>query len=303
MQKPDLSIIIVNYNTKELVYNCITSVREKTHDLTYEIIVVDNASKDHSVEFLKQTFPDIIIFSSPENLGFGRANNLGADLAQSEVLFLLNSDTIIIDNSIKTLYDYLIQHPETGACGGILLNADGSVGYSASHQLSLLHDFLSFIPLFKKPPIESNLTSVADVGYVIGADMMIKKKVFEEAGKFDPDFFLYCEEAELSYRIKKQDYKIQLLPSAQIIHLEGKSGEGNQFIAHEKWCGRFLYFKKVYSSRHPYYLYLLYSTQCFLALIRNILNPHRKTIWLQRYRNMKGGFKKYKKFKAFTSPT
>lgn len=189
MQQPELSIIIVNYNTRALTFNCIHSVKEKTHDLIYEIIVVDNASQDDSVEFLRNAFPDITVFASSENLGFGRANNIGADLARSSVLLLLNSDTILIDNSIKILYDYLIRHPETGVCGGILLNADGSVGYSASYQLSLWQDIRSFLPFLKKPSDKISLTKVSDVGYVIGADMMIKKEVFEKAGKFDPEFF------------------------------------------------------------------------------------------------------------------
>ena len=263
---------------------------------------MDNASNDNSATFLKQNFPDITILESPENIGFGRANNLATERALSDILFFLNSDTIIINNSIKTLYDYLTQHPETGVCGGILLNADGSIGYSASHQLSLSHDFISFIPFLKKTPIESRLSSVTEVGYVIGADMMIKKEVFEKAGKFDPDFFLYCEEAELSYRIKKLNYKIQLLPSAQIIHLEGKSGQKDQIISYEKWHSRFLYFHKVYSPRHPYYLYLLYSSQCLIALTIHLFNSNKKRIWRSRYQSMKGGFKRYIDHKPFISP-
>lgn len=132
--------------------------------------------------------------------------------------------------------------------------------------------------------------------------MMMKKEVFEKAGKFDPDFFLYCEEAELSYRIKKLNYKIQLLPSARIIHLEGKSGQKNLFISHEKWHSRFLYFHKVYSPRHPYYLYLLYSGQCFIALTIHFFNPDKRKIWKNRYQNMRKGFKKYKEHKPFISP-
>ena len=115
MQPIQLSIIIVNYNTKDLIFNCITSLKTKTQGLSYEIIVIDNASHDQSVEFLQEQFPDITIQALPENIGFGRANNIGANIAKGEVLFLLNSDTIIIDNSIKTLYDYLTTHP-TNRC-------------------------------------------------------------------------------------------------------------------------------------------------------------------------------------------
>ena len=294
MQSIQLSIIIVNYNTKDLIFNCITSLKTKTQGLSYEIIVIDNASHDQSVEFLQEQFPDITIQALPENIGFGRANNIGANLAKGEVLFLLNSDTIIIDNSIKTLYDYLTTHPQTGVCGGLLLNADGSIGFSADRQLSLLHYFRSFIPFLRLKPFEAYST-ITDVDYIVGADMMIKKEVFEKAGRFDPDFFLYCEETELCYRIRKLNYNIQLVPTAKIIHLEGKSSEGNQFVAFEKWYSRFLYFKKVYTPLHPYYLYGLYSILCFIALARNNWNPKRKSIWQTRYSHMQGGFKKYKK--------
>lgn len=298
--KPELSIIIVNYNTKLLIYNCIVSIKEKTKDLTYEIIVVDNKSKDDSVAFLRQNFPDIIILESQENIGFGRANNLGANIAKADIFFLLNSDTIIIDNSIKILYDYMKFHPGTGVCGGFLLNADGSLGHSAAHQLSLKRDLYTFLMWKKNIQVETHITKVTDVGYICGADMMIRKDAFENAGKFDPDFFLYYEESELSYRIKKKNYRIQLIPSAKIIHLAGQSGtekkELSAFILAEKWYSRFLYFRKVYNERQPYYLYLLYSLQCFIGITLFSFIPHKKVIWKNRLHHMQKGFLKYKNY-------
>lgn len=297
-RKPELSIIIVNYNTKQLTCNCVNSIKEKTKDLQYEIIVVDNASHDDSVACLKQNFSDLIIIESPENIGFGRANNLAANVARADTLFLLNSDTIIIDNSIKVLYDYLQAHPETGVCGGLLLNEDGSIGYSSSPQLTLTHYFWSYLPsCFHKVPVEKRVSDVTDVGYVIGADMMVRKNVFEEAGRFDPDFFLYCEESELSYRIKKQNYRIQLIPSARIIHLSGMSGsakkELSEFILQEQWYSRFLYFRKVYSSRHPYYLYVLHH---LIGIAKIVCSPTRREEWKNRLKHMRKAFKRYKEY-------
>lgn len=297
-QKPELSIIIVNYNTKQLTCNCINSIKEKTKGLCYEIIVVDNASHDDSTTFLKQNFSDLIIIQSPDNIGFGRANNLAVDAAHADTLFFLNSDTIIIDNSIKVLYDYLQTHPETGVCGGLLLNEDSSIGYSSSPQLTLIHYFRSYLPsCFHKIPVEKRVSDVADVGYVIGADMMIRKDVFEEAGRFDPDFFLYFEESELSYRIKKKNYRIQLIPWARIIHLGGCSGtakeELNEFILQEQWYSRFLYFRKVYSQRHPYYLYGLHL---LIGIAKSIYSPVRRKEWKNRLKYMRKAFKKYKEY-------
>ena len=105
--KPQLSIIIVNYKTPQMTLECIESIKAKTYGVRYEIIVIDNDSGDGSVEFLQERIDGIIMIKAPENLGFGRANNMGVSAAKADTLFLLNSDTVIIDNSIKTLYDYL----------------------------------------------------------------------------------------------------------------------------------------------------------------------------------------------------
>lgn len=118
-----VSIIIVNYNTKELIKNAIQSVFDKTENIDYEIIVIDNASQDGSVEDLKNTFQEKIkIIESKENLGFGRANNLGIKQAQGKYIFLLNSDIELINNAIKTFYDYMEQNEHVGVCGGNLFN-------------------------------------------------------------------------------------------------------------------------------------------------------------------------------------
>ena len=150
---------------------------------------------------------------------------------------------------------------------------------------------------FHKPPVEKTISDVTDVGYIIGADMMIRKEVFEKAGRFDPDFFLYCEESELSYRIKKNNYRIQLIPSARIIHLGGKSGSAKKelsaFVLQEQWYGRFLYFHKVYSSRHPYYLYVLHY---LIGMVKIVCSPANREDWRNRLKYMKKAFKKYKEY-------
>lgn len=302
--QPQLSIIIINYNTKQLTSDCIRSIKDKTKDLRYEIIVVDNASRDGSVPFLKQRFPDLLLIESPENLGFGRANNLAADIARADTLLLLNSDTIIIDNSIKTLYDHFQTHPQTGVCGGLLLNEDGTVGYSSSPQLTLTHYLRSYLPpLFHPSPVETRLSRATDVGYVIGADMMMKKEAFEKAGRFDPDFFLYFEESELSYRIKQKNYRIQLLPSARIIHLSGMSGntqkETAAFIQEEQWYSRFLYFHKVYSPRHPYYVYLLHL---LIGTAKITFRPTKRKEWTNRLMHMRKAYKRYINYRNRQSP-
>lgn len=295
--KPQLSIIIVNYKTPQMTLECIESIKAKTYGVRYEIIVIDNDSGDGSVEFLQERLDGIIMIKAPENLGFGRANNIGVSAAKADTIFLLNSDTVIIDNSIKTLYDYLKTHPDTGACGGLLLNRDGSIGYSTSPQLTLGHYFRAYIPRIKRIPTELYAKEPVEVGYVIGADMMVRREAFERAGGFDPDFFLYCEESELSFRIKKLGYRIMLVPESRIIHLEGMSGtkikQKSEFIQIEQAFSRFLYFRKVYNRRYPWYLYMLFMSQYTISLLRGAFKSHRRSEIAYRMGIMHKAFRKY----------
>ncbi len=295
--QPQLSIIIVNYKTPQLTYECIKSIYDKNHGLSYEIIVVDNDSGDGSVDYLRERLNDVILLEAPGNIGFGRANNMGVSAAHADTLLLLNSDTVIIDNSIKTLYDYLQSHPDTGACGGLLLNRDGSIGYSTSPQLTLGHYFRAYIPRLKHKPTELYAKEPVEVGYVIGADMMVRREAFERAGGFDRDFFLYCEESELSFRIKKLGYRIMLVPDARIIHLEGMSGtkvkQKSEFIQIEQAFSRFLYFRKVYNRRYPYYLYMLFMSQYTVSLLRGAFKRDRRRELTYRMGIMHKAFRKY----------
>ncbi len=231
----DVSVIIVNYHSAGLVTDCIRSIREKTDGITYEIIVVDNASGDGSVETLREAFGSgITLIPSAENLGFGKANNLGATRATGEYLFLLNPDTLLVNNAIKTLFDYLQAHSEVGVAGGNLYSPDMMPAPSFCRTFddlkserrragwryilgSKLRDKLS-----PRPMTEFNATqSPETVAYIFGADMMMKKSLFDSVGGFDPDFFMYAEEEELTWRITRKGYQVVSVPDAKIIHLEG----------------------------------------------------------------------------------
>jgi len=233
----DISILIVNYHSAAMVADCIRSVREKTEGLTYEIIVVDNASDDGSVEALRRDFGDsITLIPSETNLGFGKANNLAAKQAVGKYLFLLNPDTLLINNAMKILFDYLEANPSVGVAGGNLYAPDMTPAPSfclhfdelkrerraASWGAILggkLRDKLLRRP---RPQKEFNHTDKPlPVAYIFGADMLLPRKVFEEVGGFDPAFFMYGEEEELTRRIAQRGYGVICLPDAKIIHLEG----------------------------------------------------------------------------------
>ena len=228
----DVSIIIVNYNTLELTKNTINSVIEKTRDLNYEIILVDNASTDGSIEFFRKEYKDKIIFlRNKENLGFGRANNKGIKISKGKYIFLLNSDTLLINNAIKILFDYMEKNKNCGVCGGNLFDLDLNPTHSFLRELPSLKTEINVLKrMINKLKVKNNKRKdfnysnlEKEVGYITGADMMMRKSILDRIGLFDKDFFMYFEETELTYRIKKLGYKIMSIPTAKIIHLEGKS--------------------------------------------------------------------------------
>ena len=233
----DVSIIIVNYNTCQLVQNCINSIIEKTNGIKYEIIIVDNNSHDNSKEFFEKD-PRVIYIYNDVNLGFGRANNKGIDVAKGRNVLLLNPDTLLINNAIKILSDYLDSHPSAGCCGGNLYNAELKPVHSYSMMLPSVAWELNLLFASKIEKLrwgknaQFNYTcKEREVGYICGADMMLRRGVLERVGNFSEHFFLYYEDTELSYRIKQCGYEIISVPNAKIQHLVGQSLGGKEFNA------------------------------------------------------------------------
>ena len=257
----NVSIIIINYKTPQLVIDCVNSIVEKTNNLNYEIIVVDNNSEDNSKDIIERYLDGQIIFiESKENLGFGTGNNLGVQYARGEYLFFLNSDTVLINNAIKILYDYMISHKEVGIVGGNLYTIDLKPSPSFSMSFDKIEDYkdnskwLTILKnkLFrhkqKKNIVFNDTDEPLKVGYVYGTDMMMKKKLFDDIHGFDSDFFMYAEEEDLSYRVVESGKEIWSIPDARIIHLDGGSSiSNNKFNSKHfkmRLHGGFIYFKK-----------------------------------------------------------
>ncbi len=229
----DVSIVIVNYNTKALVIDCINSIVQKTKDIDYEIIVVDNNSSDGSSEELKNKFSDVKIIENKENIGFGLANNKGFEIAKGKYLFCLNPDTILINNAVKILFDFMERNEDCAAAGGNLFdkrfNYVHSFGYGDDVKSLLLRrtylKFFHFKEYLKIKFYEEKIdrTKVQEVNHITGADLMLRNSVIKELGGFAPEFFMYFEETELETRIKRAGYKIFFVPESKIIHLEGKT--------------------------------------------------------------------------------
>lgn len=293
----DVSIIIVNYNTLKLTKETIDSVIEKTKNLKYEIILIDNDSVDGSMEFLEKEYKNKVIFvKNDKNLGFGKANNKGIKIAKGKYVFLLNSDTLLINNAIKILFDFMEKNESCGVCGGNLY--DINMQPTVSYELSLPENvFKNMIRRRYKKNYFFNKTEIPlRVAYISGADMMIRKKILDKVDIFDSDFFMYYEETELTFRIIKKGYEVYNVPQAKIIHLEGKSN----IFKEKKYSmileSKYKYFYKTkslkickyeyYTSQIDYIIKLVLTfDKKYLQLIKLNKNEYKK--FLLNYHNLR----------------
>lgn len=228
----NVSIIVVNFNTKNLTNDCIESIFEHTKSITFEVIVVDNCSTDNSISFLRKRQKNIKIVSSNRNLGFGLANNLGVSHATGEFIFLLNSDTLLIENSIKKLYDFFINNEirlNIGVLGALLVDKFGNInGYGGNFTNSYLEFknrlFGNSIVDYNHIITDNNLNSFP-IDYVIGADMFMRKELFTRFDGFSSAFFMYFEESDLQKRITNIGFLNYIFTKTRIIHLEDGTGK------------------------------------------------------------------------------
>ncbi|MGN7821876.1 glycosyltransferase family 2 protein [Chitinophaga sp. 22536] len=248
----DVSIIIVNYNTATLLKACLESIYSTLSGIEYEVIVVDNDSRDNSREMVRAGFPQVVLIESGDNIGFGRANNLGSKAAQGKYLFFLNSDTLCMNNAVKILADYMDADERIAIAGGNLYTADHKPAISFCQQMPgltsdidyLLGGMISKLKFGKNIIYNYSEAPLQIEGYISGADMMIRKAVFDEVGGFDPEFFMYYEETELTWRVRKKGYKIVSVPAAKIIHLEGGSEQMKERTALRSFKSKYIFFRK-----------------------------------------------------------
>jgi len=230
----DLSIIIVNYNVKEFLQNLIHSIEKATLNLTKEIIIVDNASDDGSVDFIKDKFPEVKLIANKKNLGFGKANNLGLKIAAGEYILLINPDTLVAEDTFEKMIQFFNDTPAAGLAGCKILNPDGTLQLAC--RRSFPGPWTSFTKvtglstLFPKSKIFAryNLTYLDEnksyeVDAISGSFMMMRRSVYDKVGGFDEQFFMYGEDLDLCYRIQKSGFKVYYVYSTQIIHYKGES--------------------------------------------------------------------------------
>ena len=274
----DVSILIVNYHSAVLTGACVKSIIEKTQGIAYEIIIVDNDSTEEEVSRIREHVGEHArIIPSPENLGFGKANNLGAAFAEGKYLLLLNPDIVLLNNAVKKLYDFMLETPEAVVVGGNLFSPSGTPNPSFCRVFDNISEeradalWISIVFQIVQAKIckkgrrvdkEFNHTKKpVKVAYIFGADMFFQKRIFEEVGGFDPDFFMYGEEEELTWRMCQRGGKVYNLPTAKFIHYDGGTqGKGEQFDINRfgyRMNGRMLFYLKTYGADavHAFYKY------------------------------------------------
>lgn len=254
---PDLSIIIVNWNTRELLRQCLQSVRDAAGRLSLETVVVDNGSSDGSPAMCRESFPEVRLIENDRNLGFGSANNIGVAASGSDLLLLLNSDTVVLPDALEVMVRRMRENPALGVLGCRLLNADRSHQASCMRfpairllaiQELMLYRLSRRLPrMFLEPPTACALTRC---DWVYGAAMLVRREAFVEAGGFDPAIWMYAEEMDLCYRIRAGRWEIAFEPGAQVIHFGEGSWKSNDYSpSYLKMVGLLHFYRKHYSRR------------------------------------------------------
>ena len=258
----DLSVIIVNYNTRQLLTECLASVSAETTGIEYEVIVVDNHSSDGSREMLERDAPLVKKIFNTENRGFAAANNQALGIASGKYVLLLNSDTNILKNAIGTSLDFMQKHTEASILGCRLLNADGTLQRSCRSFPSVWNIFSESLFLYKMFPRTTLFGSyymthfdhdtVRQVDVVMGAFMMIHREVFERVGLLDESYFMYTEETDFCYRAAVQGFHAYFIPSAEVIHYGGGSIESSEKHVAQLHSTQVFYLRKHFTGFRKY---------------------------------------------------
>lgn len=282
----DLSIIIVNYNTKELTLQCLESIYEfNTRISSFEIFVVDNNSTDGSVKAIKQQFKNVILIENRDNVGFSKANNQAIKQAKGEYVLLLNSDTIIKENTLSVMLQYMQQNHSVGAAGCEVLLPDGKLDKACHRGFPTPSaSFYYMLGLAKKYPNNPkfneyhksyyNMRKIHEIDCLVGAFMIVRAETIQQVGMLDEKFFMYGEDIDWCYRIKEAGWKIIYNPTVSIIHYKGASSRRKPVkIVYEFHRAMFLFHKKHYTSKYSMFtngiVYTGIAAKLALELIKN----------------------------------
>ena len=299
-----LSVVVVSYNTKELTLECLRSIFDQTPDVTFEIIVVDNASADGSADAIRAKFPSVELLALHQNIGFGPACNLAAEGARGTYIVLLNPDTVVLDRALERLHAFMEAHPEAGAAGGRALLGDGSLDPgSVWGRMTLWSTFCAAVGLgvlFRRSRLFDpealghwERDTVRSVDVISGSLLIMRRDLWNRLGGFDPRFFMYCEDADLCLRVRQADLECQICPDAVIVHYGGASESVKADKIVRLFRAKSLYFEKHWSEPAArlgaQMLSLHATTRMFAYGVSRLAAPRHqppfetwRTIWEQR---------------------
>ncbi|CAG7647703.1 N-acetylglucosaminyl-diphospho-decaprenol L-rhamnosyltransferase [Paenibacillus solanacearum] len=281
----DLSIIVVNYNTRELTLNCLESIFDSETCFKYEVVLVDNHSTDSSVDAILNQYPDIKLICNHVNLGYSKANNQGICMAQGRYILLLNSDTIVQRYTLETMIRFMDHNLSVGAAGCKIILPDGSLdracrrGFptpSASFYyafgISKLFPSISRFNQYQLSHLDPDKDYPVDC--LVGAFMMVRRKVIEQVGLLDEEFFMYGEDIDWCYRIKQARWGIYYYPYTHIVHYKGASSRRKPLkIIYEFHRAMFLFHKKHFRKKYSFLInglvYAGISAKLLMALLLN----------------------------------
>ena len=285
-----LSVIIVNYNVKFYLEQCLESVRRASQGLQVEVYVVDNLSTDGSVAYLRERFPDVTFVANQENVGFARANNQAIRQSKGRYVLLLNPDTIVGEDTLARMVEFMDAHPEAGGTGAYMLNADGS--FAPESRRGLPTPFVAFCKmvgltkLFPKSRLLGryymgylDANEVNEIEAISGACMMLRREALDKVGLLDEDFFMYGEDIDLSYRVLKGGYKNYFIPT-RMLHYKGESTVKSSYrYAYTFYQAMRLFFRKHY-GHYSFIISLPINAatwaSTFMAYVRNRLRYRRR---------------------------
>jgi len=273
-----LSVIILNYNTKDLLLKCVQSVtrqyKKEINNKDFELIVVDNASSDGSVEEIKKfnkMIKNLVLLENKENYGFSKGNNIGALRAKGEYILFLNSDTRVGDRGLLKMVDFLDQNENVGILGGKLWNRDGSQQASCGNFYNLINLFIALLGGERLGLIRKKPSKIERVNWVSGASMMIRKNLFEKLKGFDEKLFMYMEDMELCFRANKAAFQTYFYPDIEIVHQELGSSNRN-FAIVNIYKGILYFYKKHKIWQYPLVKIMLLIKALVAILIGVLIN-------------------------------
>jgi hypothetical protein len=248
-----ISVVIVSYNTRDILRNCLEALFEHSRGVVMEVFVVDNNSHDGSADMVKNDFPSVLLIANNQNLGFAAANNQAFPLARGNYIILLNPDAYIRPLSIQNCIKFMDSTPKCGLCGGKIISPAGTIEPSARRFPSALSKFLALSGLRGKFPQSRLLnyyefggfayTKPLEVDWVPGTFTIVRKKMLDEIGVFDERFYIYYEETDLCMRAKKAGWKIYFIPDAEVTHIGGASSKTRKDKSFDNKAAQVLIFR------------------------------------------------------------